>query len=66
VTGAPAIDGQITERMLGAAFDCGGGNAGESTLFAREDYWKEDGASWYCARKKNTPIYTSAPNTVGS
>jgi len=47
------------ERVLGAAM------AGDSTLFAREDYVEE---AWRIVEpvvKKNTPIYPYAPNTWG-
>lgn len=47
------------ERVLGAAM------AGDSSLFAREDYVEE---SWRIVEpvlKKNTPIYHYAPNTWG-
>jgi glucose-6-phosphate 1-dehydrogenase len=47
------------ERVLGAAM------AGDSTLFAREDYVEEAWRIVEPVLKKNTPIYQDAPNTWG-
>jgi glucose-6-phosphate 1-dehydrogenase len=47
------------ERVLGAAM------AGESTLFAREDYVEEAWRIVEPVLKKNTPVYQYAPNTWG-
>jgi glucose-6-phosphate 1-dehydrogenase len=47
------------ERVLGAAM------AGDSTLFAREDYVEEAWRIVEPVLKKNTPIYQYAPNTWG-
>jgi len=47
------------ERVLGAAM------AGESTLFAREDYVEEAWRIVEPVLKKNTPIYQYAPKTWG-
>ena len=45
------------ERVLGAAM------AGDSSLFAREDYVEEAWRIVEPVLKKNTPIYQYAPNT---
>lgn len=47
------------ERVLGAAM------AGDSSLFAREDYVEEAWRIVEPVLKKNTPIYQYAPNTWG-
>jgi len=47
------------ERVLGAAM------AGDSTLFAREDYVEEAWRIVEPVLKKNTPVYQYAPNTWG-
>jgi glucose-6-phosphate 1-dehydrogenase len=47
------------ERVLGAA------TAGDSTLFAREDYVEEAWRIVEPVLKKNTPVYAYAPNTWG-
>ena len=47
------------ERVLGAAM------AGDSSLFAREDYVEEAWRIVEPVLKKNTPIYKYAPNTWG-
>src|SRR5215813_1052260 len=47
------------ERVLGAAM------AGDSTLFAREDYVEEAWRIVEPVLKKNTPIYQYTPNTWG-
>ena len=47
------------ERVLGAAM------AGDSTLFAREDYVEEAWRIVEPVLKKKTPVYQYAPNTWG-
>ncbi len=47
------------ERVLGAAM------AGDSTLFAREDYVEEAWRIVEPVLKKNTPVYQYAPNSWG-
>jgi glucose-6-phosphate 1-dehydrogenase len=47
------------ERVLGAAM------AGDSGLFAREDYVEEAWRIFEPVLKKNTPVYPYAPNTWG-
>jgi glucose-6-phosphate 1-dehydrogenase len=47
------------ERVLGAAM------AGDSTLFAREDYVEEAWRIVEPVLKKNTPVYQYTPNTWG-
>jgi glucose-6-phosphate 1-dehydrogenase len=54
-----ADDMDAYERVLGAAM------AGDSTLFAREDYVEEAWRIVEPVLKKNTPIYQYAPNTWG-
>jgi glucose-6-phosphate 1-dehydrogenase len=54
-----ADDMDAYERVLGAAM------AGDSTLFAREDYVEEAWRIVEPVLKRNTPIYQYAPNTWG-
>jgi glucose-6-phosphate 1-dehydrogenase len=58
-TTLPAGDMDAYERLLGAAM------AGDSTLFAREDYVEEAWRIVDPVLKKGTPIYSYAPNTWG-
>jgi glucose-6-phosphate 1-dehydrogenase len=58
-TSSPAGDMEAYERLLSAAM------AGDSTLFAREDYVEEAWRIVDPALKKGTPIYTYAPGTWG-
>jgi glucose-6-phosphate 1-dehydrogenase len=55
----PAGDMDAYERLLGAAM------AGDSTLFAREDYVEEAWRIVDPVLKKGTPVYPYAPNTWG-
>jgi glucose-6-phosphate 1-dehydrogenase len=48
-----------SERVLGAAL------AGDSTLFAREDYVEEAWRIVEPVLKKNTPVYQYSPDTWG-
>jgi len=58
-TSSPAGDMDAYERLLGAAM------AGDSTLFAREDYVEEAWRIVDPVLKKGTPIFRYAPNTWG-
>jgi glucose-6-phosphate 1-dehydrogenase len=58
-TSSPAGDMDAYERLLGAAM------AGESTLFAREDYVEEAWRIVDPVLKKGTTVYPYAPNTWG-
>jgi glucose-6-phosphate 1-dehydrogenase len=58
-TSLPAGDMDAYERLLGAAM------AGDSTLFAREDYVEEAWRIVDPVLKKGTPIFSYAPNTWG-